>query len=159
MIAAERAWVGPRNASITGKIEVGKEIEFNVEYANTGHEPGQNFSYSIDGFNETEVEDRNGTAMKKMGEFLQRCENSRNQIVGQVVFPTTGFNAYSLAGKLKSELATQDLLDGNITLVMQGCFLYQSFSAFRHTYFCYFYNAKRSRLTNLSICQIGDYAD
>ena len=30
MIASERAWVGPRNASIDGAIQVGKELGINI---------------------------------------------------------------------------------------------------------------------------------
>jgi hypothetical protein len=38
MIAANRAWVGPRNASLEGAIAVGKELGVTIDYANTGRE-------------------------------------------------------------------------------------------------------------------------
>jgi hypothetical protein len=159
LIASERAWVGPRNAKIEGAVEIGKPIDVTVEYANTGHEPGQNFVYSIDGFQETEDDDKDGTAMKKMSAFFEACKNSKSTIVGQVVFPTSGFSAYNLGVKLNAETITQELVDGKTTLIVQGCFLYDSFSAYRHTYFCYYYNSKKTKPANLNICNIGDSAD
>jgi hypothetical protein len=159
LIAAERAWVGPRNAKIEGAIEVGKPVEVTIEYANTGHEPAQNFFSAVDTFAVTDAEDKNGASLRKMSEYFEKCKNSRNMIVGQVVFPTSGFSTYNLSIKSDPSFITQELLDGEKILVVQGCFLYESFNAFRHTYFCYFYNSKRSKTSNLSICAIGDSAD
>jgi hypothetical protein len=159
LIASERAWVGPRNAKIDGAIEIGKSVDISIEYANTGHEPAQNFFSSVEGFMETDQDEKSGSSLKKMMTFFESCQKSRNNIVGQVVFPTSGFSAYNLGAKLNPENVTQEFIDGKTTLIVQGCFLYESFSAFRHTYFCYFYNAKTTKPANLSICHIGDSAD
>ena len=94
-----------------------------------------------------------------MQTFFESCKKGNPTIVGKVVFPSTGFSSYNLSAHLDEKATTSDLIEGRTTLVVQGCFLYSSFNAVRHTYFCYFYNVKRSKIANLNICPIGHFAD
>lgn len=160
MIASERAWVGPTNASIDGAIQVGKELGINIEYANTGKEPANNFVPSIDGFTITSEEDTGGKTVQRLFTYFQKCQIEAPSIVaGQVVFPTTGFTRYNYNSKIPAESIDQDFIDGKKTLIVQGCFVYVSFSVIRHTYFCFFYKSNVTKQSNLNICQIGHYAD
>ena len=78
---------------------------------------------------------------------------------GQVVFPSTGFSAYNLTLTIPNQTIDQETIDGDKTLIVQGCFLYRSFKVIRHSYFCYFYRAKTTKPDNLNICTAGHYAD
>jgi len=159
LIAAGRAWVGPRNAKIMGTIEVGKPVEFAIEYANTGREPALNFVYSVDVFPSTNADENNNITAAKINATLKGCKAVESLGGGQVVFPSTGFSAYNLTFKTSDEISDQEMIDGEKTLIVQGCFLYKSFNVIRHSYFCYFYRTKTTKPENLSICLAGHYAD
>jgi len=159
MIAAERAWIGPRNAKIEGTIEVGKPFEIIVEYANSGREPELDFIYTLDAFQETAEDETNGVALAKIRAYLKGCQAIQSLSGGQVVFPSTGFSSYNLSTAINAEIVDQALVNGDATLIVQGCFLYKSFNIIRHSYFCYFYKAKKTKPANLNICVAGHYAD
>jgi hypothetical protein len=158
LIAAGRAWVGPRLAKITSPIEVGKPIELTIEYANSGREPALDFVYSVDGFLSSNAEEKRGTSFARVSIALNNCRGAEGLPAGQVVFPSTGFSAYNLASTI-NQTFDQEMIDGEKTLIVQGCFLYRSFKVIRHSYFCYFYRAKFVKPDNLSICTAGHYAD
>jgi hypothetical protein len=159
LVAAGRAWVGPRNAKISGAIEAGKPGELVIEYANTGREPALNFVYSIDAFSSTNAEEKNGVTIAKINATLKGCKAVERLGGGQVIFPSTGFSSYNLTSKTADEVFDQEMIDGEKTLIVQGCFLYNSFNIIRHSYFCYFYRAKTTKPENLNICANGHYAD
>ena len=159
MIAAGRAWVGPRNARIDGAIAVGKPLDINIEYANTGREPAIDFVNTIDGFAETAEEETGGKTVQRIFTYFQNCQTNATLQFGQVVFPATGFSSYNLSSQIPAETIDQDLIDGKKALIIQGCFLYKSFNVLRHSYFCYFYKAAQTKAANLNICLIGHYAD
>jgi hypothetical protein len=159
LIAAGRAWVGPRLAKITSPIEVGKPIELAIEYANSGREPALDFVYSLDGFASSNAEEKRGTSFARVSIALNNCSAAESLPAGQVVFPSTGFSAYNLNATIPNQTIDQEIIDGEKTLILQGCFLYRSFKVVRHSYFCYFYRAKTSKPDNLNICTAGHYAD
>jgi hypothetical protein len=159
MIASSRAWVGPRNAKIEGAIEIGKPVEFEIEYVNSGKEPALDFIYRVEPFTATQDEDTSGVVIRRIGEYFEACQRIDALPQGGVVFPSLGFSANNLTAKTTSDIITQSLLDGDVNLIVQGCFLYKSFNVIRHSYFCYYYNAKRTKVANLNICTAGHYAD
>ena len=159
LIAAGRAWVGPRLAKITSPMEAGKPIELAIEYANSGREPALDFVYSLEGFSSSNAEERRGTSFARVSIALNNCRAADSLPAGQVVFPSTGFSAYNLTAPIPNQTLDQETIDGEKTLILQGCFLYRSFKVIRHSYFCYFYRAKVSKADNLSICTAGHYAD
>jgi hypothetical protein len=159
LVAAGRAWVGPRLAKITGPLEIGKPVELSIEYANTGREPALDFVYSTEAFTSSDAEDKRGTTVAKTILAMQECEAKDSVKQGQVVFPSTGFSSYNLTITTPNQSFDQETLDGQKTLFVQGCFLYKSFDIVRHSYFCYFYRAKYTKPENLNICVAGHYAD
>jgi hypothetical protein len=158
LIAAGRAWVGPRAAKITSAIEIGKPIELSIEYANTGREPALDFAYSTDYFISSDAEEQRGTTFAKTTLAMQNCRAKDDLKQGQVVFPSTGFSAYNLSLTIDKAM-DQETIDGQKTLLVQGCFLYRTFNVVRHSYFCYFYRAQKTKPDNLNICLAGHYAD
>lgn len=158
LIVSGRAWVGPRQAKITSPIEAGKPIEIFFEYGNTGREPALDFSYSIDGFISSNDEEKRGTSFARVWLAMNACRAMGEIAPGQVAFPTTGFSNYSLTAKIPVIL-DQTVIDGEKTLIVQGCFLYRSFKTVRHSYFCFFYRGNFTKPDNLNICTAGHYAD
>lgn len=158
LIVSGRAWVGPRQAKISSPIEAGKPIEFLFEYANTGREPALDLSYSIDGFISSNDEEKRGTSAARVFLALNNCRAAREIGPGQIAFPSSGFSTYSLTAKIPTALE-QAVIDGDKTLIVQGCFLYRSFKIVRHTYFCFFYRGNSTKPDSLNICTAGHYAD
>lgn len=159
VIQAQRAWLGTTSAKLEGTLEAGKPIEVAIAYTNTGREPAINFVYSVEPFVSSDDEERRGTSFARISVALGNCRSAAASSGGQVVFPSTGFNAYTLTVKPADQTLDQEVIDGKKTLIVQGCFLYRSFDVVRHSYFCYFYRGKVSKPENLSICAAGHYAD
>jgi len=158
LIVSGRAWVGPSQAKITSPIEAGKPIEIFFEYSNTGREPALDFSYSVDGFISSNEEERRGTSSARVFVALNNCKAVRELAPGQVAFPNTGFSNYNLTAKIPPIL-DQAVIDGEKTLIVQGCFSYRSFKIVRHSYFCFYYRGKTTKPDSLNICTAGHYAD
>jgi hypothetical protein len=159
LVAAGRAWVGPRLAKMTGPLEIGKPVELSIEYANTGREPALDFVYSTETFSSSDAEEKRGATFAKTLIALEACKARDSIKGGQVAFPSTGFSSYNLTVTTPNQPIDQEIIDGQKTLFIQGCFLYRSFNIIRHSYFCYFYRAKNTKLENLNICSAGHYAD
>ena len=82
---------------------------------------------------------------------------------GSVVFPsaTNGFGGgiQNLTFTKPDSFVDQNMIDGNTTIIVDGCFIYKSIGLIRHSYFCYFYKSKTTKPSNLNICQNGNGAD
>jgi hypothetical protein len=161
LIQAQRAWVGPRNAAFAAEPAVGKPIEITMEYQSSGHEPALAFIYAIDPFLATTDDDTNGIVAAKLQNYAMSCKNTREWQGGSVIYPTTGGfgGGYTLSVKTKDDFVDEPLTKGEKFLLLQGCFLYQTFDAPRHSYFCYFYKQGFTRIQNLNICLSGHHAD
>lgn len=159
MILAQRAWVGPSNATFSAEPTIGKPIEIVITYQNTGREPALNFLYFGDPFPVTTAEDASGAVSRKVGEYLEACKANKEWQAGSVVYPSTGFSTYNLNAKTKDDFVDEAITKGDKLILFQGCFLYRSFDVPRHSYFCYFYKQGQTKFQNLNICPGGHYAD
>jgi hypothetical protein len=160
VVQAQRAWVGPIIAKIEAAPEIGKPLRVLVQYANSGREPALNFIYAGDVFAVTPEEEGNNVSAAKVEAFFKGCREATNFRAGQAVFPTLGSTeGGSMSFTTKEEFVDQPLIEGEKTLIAQGCFIYKSFNVIRHTYFCFFFNAKRSKIESLNYCTNGAGAD
>ncbi len=159
IIAAGRAWVGPRDARLESKPAVAQNNKAIVEYQNTGKEPAVGFVYATFPFAVTAAEDASGAAAKTMLENMQKCISTPPAMLAGVVFPTSGFNAGNLATLIDGTLIDQDVIDSKKMLIVQGCFAYQTDNITHHSAFCFFYKADQSDIAHLNICRSGNYAD
>ncbi len=159
IVAAGRAWVGPRDARLESKPVAAKKNKAIVEYQNTGKEPAVGFVYTAFPFVVTAAEDTSGASAKTMLENMQKCINTQPAMLAGVVFPTSGFNAGNLTTSIDETLIDQDVVDGNKIIVMQGCFAYQTGNITHHSAFCFFYKADQTDIAHLNICRSGNYAD
>jgi len=158
-IQAQRAWVGPTIAKIEVAPEVGKPIRVLIQYTNSGKEPALNFVYTGDIFAASPEDESNNVASAKVEAFFKGCREATNLRSGQVVFPNVGNAEGLLTFTSKDEFVDQSLIDGGTTLIAQGCFVYKSFNVIRHTYFCFFFSSKRSKIESLNYCANGAGAD
>lgn len=159
MILAQRAWVGPTNGAFSAEPSIGKPIEIAISYQNSGRQPALNFVYLGDPFSATTAEDANGTVGHMLTLYMEGCRNAKEWQGGSVAYPSTGFSSYNLNTKTKDDFVDEAITKGDKIVFFRGCFLYQSFDAPRHSYFCYFYKQGQTKIQNLNICTTGHYAD
>jgi hypothetical protein len=159
LVATQRAWVGSIDANIASG-SIGTSIKGTVLYVNSGREPAR-FQADVSEF----VYRRNDWADGRVATidfFKDECL-SKESIVGQrFAWPTTGFTSYSAHAPNVSipqiGIATwsDDIINGEAIMTLQGCFIYEAFGNVHHTAFCYFYDSKISDMQHLNICPIGN---
>lgn len=151
---AQRAWVGPNDASLSTQPQAGKPVDVSISYQNTGHEPAVNFGYSIDTFVA-----ESGKLTQAQGSRLegdeQVCKAENASTGGSVIYPSTGFNSLAVTDPEPVGVVNALLSNPHNILVIEGCFWYRTFKAQKHSYYCYFYNSNQSNLAHLSICSTG----
>ncbi|HXL12579.1 MAG TPA: hypothetical protein VN941_01270 [Bradyrhizobium sp.] len=153
---AQRAWIGPTNASFVTEPKVGEPLDIAIFYQNSGREPALNFSYEADLF---PVGEQSSEFGNRVVPFMTKCLERNTLQPGQVVYPSSGFSQYNLSMKSAPELVDDAVVSGEKVIVLQGCFVYLTGQIMRHSFFCYFYKSKFSKISNLNICQAGHSAD
>jgi len=158
LIQAQRAWIGPINASFAADIQIGKPIEITVNYGNSGHEPGIKFISDIDqvGIFRTPRLD----ADKAVTDATEVCKNRMDWQGGSVVYPGSGLTGgYAFNRKTPDDFVTQHMLNGDETIVVYGCFNYRTFDKPKHSFFCFFFRNGATKISNLNICPNGHDAN
>lgn len=151
---AQRAWVGPSNAALTAAPQPGKPADLAITYQNSGREPALNLIYDVDAFamENTAITDE----LARIDSYRQVCRTANQPPGGSVVYPATGsFSSYNLSSTIAASNFDAQFLNGHEVLVIQGCFWYRTFKMQKHSYFCYYYDPKQTKITNLNICKIG----
>jgi hypothetical protein len=163
LIQAQRAWIGPRNASMTAEPAIGKAIEISIEYQNSGREPALGFTHRVDAFPVTPEEDANGSALNKLRSYMNDCKQANAWEGGSVIYPISGGGlggvGYNLTIRLSDTFVDEAITKGDKSVIVQGCFLYRTSNQPHHSYFCYFYKQGVSKIQNLNICAYGHDAD
>ncbi|HEY3917493.1 MAG TPA: hypothetical protein VGL83_06855 [Stellaceae bacterium] len=160
LIASQRAWVGPTNASLSAEPEIGKPAEIIIPYQNTGREPALGFIYNVDAFLITPEDDLRGVAETRLSAYLATCKGTITWQGGAVVWPTSGNGAaYTLNFSSKDSFVDEAVKNGEKEIIVQGCFLYRTFGAPHHSYFCFFWKHGQTKIQNLNVCISGHDAD
>jgi hypothetical protein len=158
LIASQRAWVGPLNASISsGEPKPGAPVEFTIQYQNSGHDPATDFSYFLNPFLATQADIASGRDNPMIKNFMDACKITKKWDSGSVVYPTA--TGYVAAAKTGPDFVDAEVVSGTKTIIVEGCFLYRTFKQPRHSYFCYFYKQGMTKAQNLNICHAGHDAD
>ncbi len=161
-VASERAWVGPRNAKIANNPVVGQDLPIMVDYGNSGREPATETIYDTDAFTATKAEDAAGKVTQQIASFTNKCIDMWNPGKSQVVYPATGglaSTAYTLTKTLDKSLVDAEVVNGNKSIVVDGCFVYKTAQAIHRSWFCFFYKAGQTQNGNWNICPTGNGAD
>ncbi|MBR0957250.1 hypothetical protein [Bradyrhizobium japonicum] len=166
LVANQRAWIGPSDASIRD-FNIGGPLKASVTFTNTGREPAPtNTSLTPKLF--TIEEWNNGLAVQDIERSKSECLQSPfNNQTARVTFPTTGFTTFQLGydgtqlslRDVQKLSVTADLAGGKQVVVFKGCFVYVTIEEVRRTSFCYFYQFKVSSLDHLNYCTVGQAAN
>jgi hypothetical protein len=161
LIQTQRAWVGPRNVAFLADPAIGKAIEINIEYQNSGREPATSFRYFTEPFAMEPSDDANGALAGKINNYMKACRNNKEWQGGSVVYPmaTAIGPGYNLFVKSNEDFVDEAIVRGDKIIVVQGCFWYTTIELPKHTYFCYFYKHGVTKIQNLNICASGHDAD
>jgi len=160
LVQAQRAWIGPRSASITAELAIGKPVEIIFTYENSGHEPGVGFHPYAEAVRMIVAGDQ--VADQTVQQDLSACRDSADWEGGSVVFPSSGGiggRAYNYSIKTPSDFVTDAMLKGDEVIVFQGCFVYRTFTQSKHTAFCFYYKQGTSKISSLNICDNGNEAN
>jgi hypothetical protein len=160
LIQTQRAWVGPRNATLTTEIAIGKLVEANILFENSGHEPAIGFTYAIDFLSELPPPRLN--ASNKIQASVDACLSKKDWTGGSVVYPSgvsLGGGGGTLTFKTSDAFVTEAEVKGYESIVIVGCFTYRTFDQEKHSHFCYFFKQGVSKISALNICQNGYAAD
>jgi hypothetical protein len=161
---AQRAWVGPMNASLDSKPTESQTIKITVEYTNSGKEPaievGRSLKFKIFRKLEKEVGDLDDFALQEKN----KCFLARVLQGAQVAFPAASYKEgvdtnSEMVSSEERLTATKGLAEGQDYLGIVGCFVYRTVDVYHHTSFCYFYQGTISEVPRLSICDAGNDAD
>ena len=156
--AGRRAWVGVADARIEGALEANADLNFTVDYRNTGHEPATNLALVetpivIDGEKRADP-----STMSRLEQFAQRCL-AEDYVGAMIAFPTGDFQNYQASAVLKASDVDQDLVDGRKIVVLQGCIVYMTEGVVRHSASCLYFQSGKTRLVRFPTCAKGNEAD
>jgi uncharacterized protein YecT (DUF1311 family) len=161
LIAAERAWVGPRNARIDAAPTFTKDLDIIIDYQNSGREPAIETIWDTDVFTATDEEDNNGTVTRRIDNFIANCKTMWKPFQATVVYPSSGGlgGGYALTKTLLKESIDDDLIEGRRLIAISGCFVYRTVRTIHRSWFCYFYRNGKTKPAAWNICISGNGAD
>jgi hypothetical protein len=161
LIAAERAWVGPRNARIDAAPTFTNDLDIFIDYQNSGREPAIETIWDTDLFTATDEEENNGTIPRRIDNFIAKCKTMWKPFQATVVYPSSGGigSGYVLTKTLLKDSIDDDVIEGTKMIVISGCFVYRTVQTIHRSWFCYFYRNGRTKPAAWYICLSGNGAD
>lgn len=157
---SQRAWVGPVLASFESEPMTGKSVPIDIVYQNTGREPA--FNASSDVYVESISVPVEKAHEKEWRKMLDDCTSAKTHAGGQVIYPNNNggaFSTYNLKYTSNATLIDDAVIKGNKLILVQGCFRYTSMGMQRHSFFCFFYKAGKTKYQSLGFCPASNYAD
>lgn len=160
LIAAQRAWVGPRNIKSSRAPVLDEPLDIILEYQNTGRDPATETIKATDIFTGTDEEDRSGIVPDRINNFISECKIMWKPQAANVVYPSTGLGTpYTLSVNLKGSLIDADVVAGTKNIWAAGCFVYKTFNTIHRSWFCYYFKNGIVKPESWAICEIGNGAD
>ena len=161
IVLAQRAWIGPYNASIDSLV-IGKAAKIVFQYQNSGRQPAQAPLVStMKIFNRTERDGFGITGSLRYSlDYRNNCFASKD-IGGLVVYPNNGFSNFTGTDFSDKQgdppfVIDKDIISGEKTIAVFGCITYRVFEETKHSSFCFFYNNKSSaNISSINICPFG----
>lgn len=153
--ASTRAWIVPKSVTFD-PLEMGKPIRIQIQYENVGKEPAINVAE----YNYTHLGDAAETQNFISGVRQTRWEWCKAQpaVAGAaVVYPGNSPETTSQYHITTDSIADAAFVAGDKTLIIYGCFSYETASRPAHSSFCRMFNIKLSRAT--LGCFAGEYAE
>ena len=157
---SQRAWVGPTSGKIEGAVTLKNPVVVSVNVINTGREPAAAFVPSVLPaifVPATETED---ALNAEIDGFVKRCRATPSKEGAQVLFPAVGLgNGFNFQGKYSKEKVDQGVIDGNKSLIVVGCLIYDTAGKTRHSTFCYSFKNGETKPDAMNLCFHGNTAD
>jgi hypothetical protein len=169
-VEANRAWVAPRNAYLTRPFVLNDHPAFRVTYGNIGRQPALN----TETWWRVSIVDA-GPLLRSLKEpnlaesaFPPNiaCSGQSTRRGAEVIWPTTQPEAYANAyvENPGDPIITEEVIDGRHAVVIQGCFLYETFHEVHHSAYCFWFRQvppshMLTTTTGAVICPIGNDAD
>jgi len=126
----QRAWVGPNQADFIAQLTVNTEAALAIQYQNTGRVPALSVSATGDTMLFTLDESRSGKLQEDVHKSLERCLARKLSKEDSAVYPATGFNNYRMYVNIDKDIIDWDVIYGKKILVLEGCFVYETFQKF-----------------------------
>lgn len=156
LVATSRAWVGPANARVVGSIAAGKKLPIAITLLNSGREPARNvyiedYAYSV----------KPPLRGPQVPEKIRECLDRQTTPGAMVLYPSSGVGVggYTYTFRVPKGQIDADLISGVTTLFIQGCIVYETSGATRHSTYCYYYRAPDTQPDHLDICDFGSSAN
>lgn len=155
-LADQRAWIAPRNATLSAEPKIGVSLNVVISYDNPGREPATDFSYAVDAF--TALPERVTADEGKLRIYEKMCKNKTKALPGQEsgldVFPSSGFSPpRNLTIHLRESMIDEATIAGEKLLFVQGCFAYKTINMSQRSYFCYYYRPGFTKISSLNYCK------
>lgn len=124
-------------------------------------EPAVEAVQDTDVFTATEDEDNAGAPNQRVNDFIGKCKMMWRPEKAIVVYPSVGLSAanYSLTRTIDKSLIDEGVVSGTRLVFFSGCFSYKTIDTIHRSWFCYFYKAGKTEISNWSICPYGNGAD
>ena len=157
LVASNRAFITPVGMRLTGPVEAGKELPFDIIYLNSGRTTAI-FNRAIETIavsdpapapNGSVIAGRNPT-----------CDGL--SVFGAPNFSVTNDTAeHWFAGAFDRDLLSQEVVSGQKALVVRGCFKYSTLEELHRSEFCYVARIgdRTSDATNTIFCKDGNFSD
>jgi hypothetical protein len=159
VIASSRAWISPTGAGLDSPLALGEKLKFSIQYNNPGRSPAFDVHpvYTITPIG---VERFDDNTFNPLIESTENCIPLQPAVGADVVYPEQP-NGYTLQFRLNDpKWVTEDMVKGNVAIVIRMCFAYRTMGEIHHTSFCYFYRAGITEdFRKLNICTAGNHAD
>ena len=127
LVSSQRAWIAVR---VEGDFSSGGESRLVVLYRNTGREPALHLTKSIH-FISSEQE-----STIQWGDV---CAPARDQAEGELtVYPSDSID-YEAGANLVIPGSVFEVLNGEKTMYLAGCFLYETFGSIHESRYCFYW--------------------
>ena len=132
MEAANRAWIAPLGAEISGAVIAGQEMNYVISYRNLGREPATSVTYVTLAGNTESPSVGRAPAFP----INASCGDLKSDN-GTVVYPSdTGI--YQLYSAVKASAVNDRLIGGKVVEYLMGCFRYETMGKIRYSPYCFY---------------------
>jgi hypothetical protein len=169
-IEANRAWVAPRSAYLRRVFALNDHPVFRVTYDNIGKQPALNTETwwrvnIVDADLLVRSLKEPNLAESAFGRN-PACDGRTSRKGGEIIWPSQKPETYSnsYVENPNDPIITQEVMDRRAAVVVQGCFLYETFNEVHKSAYCFWFRQvpPSYMLTTTSgavICPIGNDAD
>jgi hypothetical protein len=159
-VEANRAWLAPRTAFLRRPFTLNDHLAFRIEYDNVGRQPAQDSNM----FSRGRPVDANSLVRAlsdpKLTESVfgqnPTCSGHTSRKGAEIIWPSSVGGRYSTkdTDDANYPMITQRIIDGSDAVVVEGCFLYETFNDVHKSMFCFWFR----QMPPDNILKVTDFA-